>query len=47
MNNQIAIWLGGALVVAILLDLVLNSGDALLFLARKGLGMINYLAFWR
>lgn len=47
MTNRIAIVLAGLIVALIFLDLVLNEGDALLFLAKKLDELIEWLAFWR
>lgn len=47
MTNQIALALGTAVLVLIGLDAMLNSGDALLFVARKLWVFIEWLAFWR
>jgi hypothetical protein len=46
-TDRIALVLGGVLVGLILLDIVANSGDALLFLMRKFFVFIEFLAFWR
>ena len=47
MTDRIAFILAGAIALAILADLTLNGGSALLFLARKSLDFIEFLAFWR
>lgn len=47
MTNRIAFVLAGVLALAILADLALNGGSALLFLARKMLDLIALVAFWR
>lgn len=47
MTNQIAIGIGIVLIVLIGLDLGFQNGDAMLFLARKLLGLLNWIAFWR
>jgi hypothetical protein len=47
MTNGIAI--GFVLIVggAIAADLTLNAGSASLFMARQGLDLVQWLAFWR
>ncbi|WP_297339006.1 glyceraldehyde-3-phosphate dehydrogenase [Pseudophaeobacter sp.] len=47
MTNKIAIWLGLLLVLAVVADLLLFSGDNLLFLAKKLFELIDWVAFWR
>jgi len=47
MSDRFALFFGAVLILAILADVFLNSGGALLFLARKFAGLIEYLAFWR
>ncbi|WP_298836284.1 hypothetical protein [uncultured Roseobacter sp.] len=47
MTNRIAIVLGAAIVALCALDLMLNDGDALLFLGRRLLELIEWMAFWR
>ncbi|MDX5351518.1 MAG: hypothetical protein LPJ95_12570 [Paracoccaceae bacterium] len=47
MTDRIALWLGLILVAAALADLALNGGSALMFLTRKFLHLIEWLAFWR
>lgn len=47
MTNQIAIGLGILILVALGADFVLNDGDASLFLARKWLELLEWVAFWR
>jgi len=39
--------LAGAVALAILADLTLNGGSALLFLARKMIDLIALVSFWR
>jgi hypothetical protein len=36
----------GVIVAAIVADAVLNGGEALLFLIRKMVGLVEYLEFW-
>jgi hypothetical protein len=47
MTNTIALYLGIGLVLAIGLDIVANDGHALMFLARKFLALVEWVAFWR
>ena len=47
MTDRLAIYLGGILTVAILLDVLANGGGVLLFLARMLVDSIEFLAFWR
>jgi hypothetical protein len=47
MTNTIALFLGLFLLAAIGLDLMANDGEALLFLARKFLHLVEWVAFWR
>jgi len=47
LTNRIALWIGLLLLAAISADLALNGGSALVFLLRKFLDMVEWLAFWR
>jgi hypothetical protein len=47
MTNTIALYLGIVILAALGLDLLLNDGQALVFLMRKLVGFIEYVAFWR
>ncbi|SDN87992.1 hypothetical protein SAMN05216196_102420 [Lutimaribacter pacificus] len=47
MTNQIAIGLGLSILAAIGIDAFACDGANLLFLAKKGLELIEWLAFWR
>ena len=47
MTNKLAIILGLVVVGLISADLYLNDGSELLFLGRKFLDLVNYIAFWR
>jgi hypothetical protein len=47
MTNQIAISLGGLILLGIGFDAVWHDGVNLLFLARKFTGLVEWLAFWR
>ncbi|MCU0801801.1 MAG: glyceraldehyde-3-phosphate dehydrogenase [Rhodobacteraceae bacterium] len=47
MSNRSAIILACVIILALVLDQVLNAGDATMFLLRKLFDLIEYLAFWR
>lgn len=47
MTNLIAISLGGIILVALGLDVIFNDSTAILFVGRKLIDFIEYLAFWR
>lgn len=47
MTNTIAVYLAVVLALAIGLDLMLNDGIALLFLAQRFLRLVEWVAFWR
>lgn len=47
MTNSIAIVLALFIIGGIVADIVLNDSEALVFLGRKGLGLIDQIAFWR
>lgn len=47
MDNRIALGLAVVIVALILLDVAVNGSDGLLFLLRKLVDMIDYVAFWR
>ncbi|WP_372612193.1 hypothetical protein [Aquicoccus sp.] len=47
MTNQIAIGLGLVILGLLGLDWYITDGSGLLFLIRKGAGMIEWMAFWR
>ncbi|VVT23091.1 Thiamine biosynthesis protein ThiC [Roseovarius sp. EC-HK134] len=47
MTNTIAIGLGGIVLVAIGADVILNDSQSTLFLGRKLIDLIEYVAFWR
>lgn len=47
MTNTLSIILGIILVACIGVDVVLNDGIGLVFLARKFATLIDWLAFWR
>lgn len=47
MTNAIAVTLGVLICAALALDVVLFGTDHLLFLSRKLLELIEWIAFWR
>lgn len=47
MSNRISFVLAGVVALAVLADLTLNGGSALLFLARKLIDLIALVSFWR
>jgi hypothetical protein len=47
MTNTIALYLGIAILGAVGVDIFANDGNATLFLTRKLVGFIEYVAFWR
>jgi len=47
MTNSLAIILGLIFTCLIVLDVALNQGASLIFLGRKGLELMSYIAFWR
>ena len=47
MSNSIAIGLGTVLLAAIFIDWAVFGTEHFLFLAKKGLDLIEWLAFWR
>lgn len=47
MTNTIALGLGALILGGIAVDAFLTGGDGLFFVARKGLELIENLAFWR
>jgi hypothetical protein len=47
MTNTLAIWLGVIVLGLLAADLIMADGGGSLFLARKGLDLIEWLAFWR
>ena len=47
MTDRIALVLGLVIAAATGLDLVANSGQALLFMVRKLADLVEYLAIWR
>ncbi|MET4102029.1 hypothetical protein ABIE58_001457 [Roseovarius sp. MBR-78] len=47
MTNRIAIVLGLMLIGALAYDVLQDDASGVLFLARKLMALIEYLAFWR
>ena len=47
MTNSIAIGLGLLIHGGIGVDAFLTGGEGLMFLARKGLDLLEWIAFWR
>ncbi|GIT91837.1 hypothetical protein JANAI62_22940 [Jannaschia pagri] len=47
MSNAVALVLALSITSVVLADLLFNGADALLFLARKFLALVEYLAVWR
>jgi hypothetical protein len=46
-TTKAAIILAAVIILALVLDQVLNDGTATLFTLRKLVGLVEYLAFWR
>lgn len=47
MTNTLSLWLGALIVGALAVDLVVFSGENLLFLTRKFMELTEWVAFWR
>ncbi|MGB1264947.1 hypothetical protein [Nereida ignava] len=47
MTNRLAILLGAVIISAITWDVLRNDTAATVFMAQKGIELIEYLAFWR
>ncbi|KEP69917.1 glyceraldehyde-3-phosphate dehydrogenase [Thioclava dalianensis] len=47
MTNRIALWLAATIVLLALADIFLDDGRVLLFLSKKILDLVQYIAFWR
>lgn len=47
MTNRLAILLGIFLIIVVVVDVVLYGTDHLLFLSKKFLELIEWIAFWR
>jgi hypothetical protein len=46
-SNRTAIILASVIILALITDRMLNTGNVTMFLLRKLFDMIEYLAFWR
>jgi hypothetical protein len=46
-TDHIALWTAGVLAVLVGADFALTGGETLLFLARKFLGLMDFVEFWR
>jgi hypothetical protein len=46
MTNQIALYLGLLILAAVGLDIVMNGGAAVSFLASKFLDLVQWVIFW-
>ncbi|GGH25749.1 hypothetical protein SAMN05444007_103188 [Cribrihabitans marinus] len=47
MTNQIALWLGILILGGLMLDFAFFGTEHLLFLTRKLMDLIDWVAFWR
>ncbi|MDR9394356.1 hypothetical protein [Roseovarius sp. SYSU LYC5161] len=47
MTNKIALFLGALILVAVGVDQAVYDGTTLLFLLRKLVALIEWMAFWR
>ncbi|MGR3467685.1 MAG: glyceraldehyde-3-phosphate dehydrogenase [Shimia sp.] len=47
MTNRLAIIFAVLIIGAILADVILNGSEASLFLLRKMMDLIDWMAFWR
>jgi len=47
MTNPVAAWLAAFIVAAVAVDLALNGGQVLFFLAGRLAGLLEAMAFWR
>ena len=47
MTNQIALYLAALLALAIGADLIFNGGVADMFMMRKFVDLVEWVAFWR
>lgn len=47
MTDRIAVVIVGVIALAIVADLALNGGSALLFLGKKSIDLIDYVSIWR
>lgn len=47
MTDKIALYTAIIITLAVLADIIFNSGTAIWFLARKGDQFMEWIAFWR
>jgi len=47
MTSKIALWLGGIIVALFVLDFAVYGGANSVFLGRRWLELLEYIAFWR
>lgn len=47
MTDRIALYLAVLFVILVFLDMTLNASAVLMFLLRKMVDLVEYLAFWR
>ena len=47
MTNTVAAWMAGLILLGCALDLLLNGGQVIFFLAQKLVALIEWMAFWR
>jgi len=47
LTDRIALWLAAVLILLIGADFVVTGGEILVFLARKFLDLMDWVAFWR
>ncbi|SDJ37004.1 hypothetical protein SAMN04487993_102817 [Salipiger marinus] len=47
MTNRLALWIGAALLAAIMADILLYDAEHLLFLGRRFFVLLDWIAFWR
>ena len=47
MTNQLSLWLGGFLLIAIGADALVFDWDNTIFLSKKFLEFMEWIAFWR
>lgn len=47
MTNQIALWIGAAVLLALGLDALLNGAAGTVFALKKLVDLMEWIAFWR
>lgn len=47
MSDRVALFVAFLFLFLIVLDLLANNGQAIFFLSKKGMGLIEWMAFWR